>query len=143
MSAEANKRVVLSFFENLSSGKLDDALELIADTATWWVLGNPEQFALAGIKTRAQFVEGLAVVSAAMPGGVEVTITGITAEGDRVAAEGETHGESVTGKTYHNLYHYLFEVRDGKIQLVREYLDTIHARDVLVDENPVLQHDAR
>ena len=35
------------------------------------------------------------------------------------------------GKTYQNTYHFLLVVRDGKIQSVREYLDTIHANEVL------------
>jgi uncharacterized protein len=35
------------------------------------------------------------------------------------------------GKTYQNKYHFLFQVRDGKIQAVKEYLDTTHANDVL------------
>jgi ketosteroid isomerase-like protein len=133
MSAAENKNVVLSLFESLSAGRLDDALALLADSATWWVAGNPAQFALAGTRTKVQFAEMLAVIGAAMPNGVTVTVTGLTAEGDRVAAEAETHGESATGKAYHNLFHNLFEVHDGKIQSAREYLDTIHANDVLVD----------
>jgi len=35
------------------------------------------------------------------------------------------------GKTYQNKYHFLLLVRDGKIQQVKEYLDTMHANDVL------------
>jgi uncharacterized protein len=35
------------------------------------------------------------------------------------------------GKTYQNTYHSLFIVRDGKIQSAKEYLDTIHANEVL------------
>jgi hypothetical protein len=34
MSAEKNKNVVLSFFENFSAGKVDAALAMLADTAT-------------------------------------------------------------------------------------------------------------
>jgi len=30
------------------------------------------------------------------------------------------------------MYHFLIDVRGGKIEAVREYLDTIHAQDVLV-----------
>jgi ketosteroid isomerase-like protein len=63
-----------------------------------------------------------------------VTPKGLTAEGDRVAAEVESYGETTTGKIYNNLYHFLFEVRDGKIQSVRGYLDTMHAKEVLVDQ---------
>ena len=133
MSAEENKNVVLSFFENFSAGKVDAALAMLADTATWWVAGSPEKFVLAGTKTKAQFTELLNGIGAAMPNGLRVTPKGLTVEGDRVAAEAESYGETATGKIYNNLYHFLFEVRDGKIQAVREYLDTMHAKEVLVD----------
>ena len=35
------------------------------------------------------------------------------------------------GRTYNNEYHFLIEIRDGKIAAVREYLDTMHTADVL------------
>jgi ketosteroid isomerase-like protein len=38
------------------------------------------------------------------------------------------------GKVYNNLYHFLVEIREGQIQAVREYLDTMHAKDVLLDQ---------
>lgn len=134
MSAEANKNVVLSFFENFSAGKIDAALALMADTATWWVAGKPDKFVLAGTKTKTQFAEIVKGIGTAMPKGLRLTPKGLTAEGDRVAAEVESNGETATGKIYNNLYHILFEVRDGKIQAVREYLDTMHAKEVLVDQ---------
>ena len=133
MSAEANKQVVLRFFEHFSAGKFDAALALLADTATWWVAGNPDTFGLAGTKTKAQFAELVRGIEAAMPKGLRVTPKGLTAEGDRVAVEAESYGETASGKIYNNRYHFLFEVRGGKIQAVREYLDTMHAKAVLVD----------
>src|SRR5262245_43574936 len=134
MSVEANKQVVLSFFEHFSAGTVDAALALMADTATWWVAGHPEKFILAGTKTKAQFAELVQGIGAAMPHGRRVTPTGITAEGERVAVEAESYGKTASGKIYNNLYHFLVEVRDGKIQAVREYLDTMHAKEVLVDQ---------
>jgi hypothetical protein len=74
MTEVANKDVVLNFIDNLSAGRLDVALALMADTATWWVAGNPEQFAVAGNKTKAEFLEMLDVIGAAMPNGVHVSI---------------------------------------------------------------------
>jgi uncharacterized protein len=132
MSAEDNKKIVLSFFENFSSGKMEQALALMADNATWSVMGKPDKFALAGTKTKAQFAELVKGIGAAMPKGLRVTPKGITAEGDRVALEAESYGETANGKVYNNMYHFLIEVRGGKVQAVREYLDTIHAQDVLV-----------
>lgn len=132
MSAEDNKKVVLSFFENFSAGKVEAALGQMADNATWTVMGKPDKFALAGTKTKAQFTELLKGIGAVMPKGLRLTPKGITAEGDRVAVEAESYGEHANGKVYNNMYHFLIEVRSGKIQAVREYLDTIHAQDVLV-----------
>ena len=132
MSAEDNKKIVVSFFENFSSGKMEQALAMMSDNATWSVMGKPDKFALAGTKTKAQFTELVKGIGAAMPKGLRVTPKGITAEGDRVALEAESYGETANGKVYNNMYHFLIEVRSGKIQAVREYLDTIHAQDVLV-----------
>lgn len=132
MSAEENKKIVLSFFENFSAGKAEAALAQMADTATWTVMGRPDSFALAGTKTKAQFAELLKGLGAAMPKGLRLTPTALTAEGGRVAVEAESYGEHTNGKVYNNQYHFLIEVQNGKIQAVREYLDTIHAKDVLI-----------
>ena len=136
MSSAANKKVVLSFFDSLSAGKLDAALEMMADIATWWVAGKRDQFALAGTYDKAQFTAMLGVIGEAMPSGMQTRITGVTAEGDRVAVEAEGHGESAGGQDYNNQFHYLLEVRNGKIQAGRVYLDTIYAREVLLDRQP-------
>jgi DNA-binding winged helix-turn-helix (wHTH) protein/ketosteroid isomerase-like protein len=128
MSVETNKQLVLSFFEKLSAGKINAALALLGDTATWWVAGRPDRFEWAGATAKEQFAEMLKAV--AMPKGMRVTPKGITAEGDRVALEVETRSEMVGGKSDANVFHYLCEVRGGKLQTVREYFDTIQAKEV-------------
>ena len=49
---------------------------------------------------------------------IRLTVTGVTAEGDRVAVEMNADGVSATGKEYH--YHDLLEIREGKIHAGRE-----------------------
>jgi hypothetical protein len=127
-----NRKVALSFLENLSAGTIDAALELIADDVDWWLAGKPAQFALAGSKNKSQFAEMLSMIEKGMPNGIRLTITGVTADGDRVAVEMNADGVSATGKEYHNQYHDLLVVRDGQIHSGREYLDTAHAQDVIV-----------
>ena len=127
--SDANKGVVLGFFENFSAGKFEDALGMMADGATWWVAGK---FKLSGTKTKAEFGELVKGIGAAMPNGLKITPKGVTAEGDRVAVEAESYGELANGKVYNNQYHFLIELSDGKITAVREYLDTIHAKEILV-----------
>jgi hypothetical protein len=131
-STAENEKVALSFLESLSAGKIDAALALIADDVDWWLAGEPEQFALAGSKNRTQFAEMLSMIEAGMPNGIRLTITGVTAEGDRVAVEMNADGVPATGKEYHNQYHDLLVVRDGQIHAGREYLDTAHAQEVIV-----------
>ena len=127
--SDANKGVVLGFFENFSGGNFDAALDLMTDDATWWVAGK---FELSGTKTKAEFGELVKGIGAAMPNGLKITPKGVIAEGDRVAVEAESYGELANGKVYNNQYHFMIELSDGKITAVREYLDTIHAKETLV-----------
>jgi uncharacterized protein len=126
--SEKNKDVVREFMKRFSAGDTKGALALMADNSTWWVAGS---FPLSGTKSKAEFAALLEQVGDAMPEGIRLTPKAFTAEGDRVAVETESFARHKNGKTYQNQYHFLFEVRDGKIQAVREYLDTMHANDVL------------
>jgi ketosteroid isomerase-like protein len=53
MSEQENTNVALSFFENLSAGKIVAALDLMAEDVVWWLAGQPRQFAIAGTKNKA------------------------------------------------------------------------------------------
>jgi uncharacterized protein len=128
MGIEENKKVVAGFFEAMNSGNGAAVMNALADSATWWVAGN---FPLSGTKTKAQFAELMGGMAPKIDGAMRLTALGVTAEGDRVAVEAESHAKMKNGKTYQNKYHFLFQVRDGKIQAVKEYLDTTHANDVL------------
>jgi uncharacterized protein len=128
MSVETNKKIVADFFENLSAGNGPAILGALADSATWWVAGN---FALSGTKTKQQFAELIGGLGSKIDGPLTVKVTGVTAEGDKVAVEAESHANMKSGKTYQNKYHFLLTLHDGKIQSVKEYLDTAHADDVL------------
>lgn len=128
MAAEDNKKMVMGFIESMNSGNGAAVMNALADSATWWVAGS---FPLSGTKTKAQFGELVGGLGAKIDGALRLTPTGVTAEGDRVAVEAESYAKMKNGKTYQNKYHFLFTVRDGKIQAVKEYLDTMHANDVL------------
>ncbi|MGH7878775.1 MAG: nuclear transport factor 2 family protein [Candidatus Binataceae bacterium] len=128
MGAEDNKKVVMGLFEAINSGNGPALMGLLADSATWWVLGT---FPLSGTKTKAQFGELMGSLGTKIDGGLRVTPLGVTAEGDRVAVEAESYAKMKNGKTYQNKYHFLFQVRDGKVHQVKEYIDTMHANDVL------------
>ena len=118
----------MDLFKNLDAGNGAAVLDALSDSATWWIQGN---FPLSGTRTKAEFAKLLGELGASIDGGLSLRVKGVTAEGERVAVEAESFAKMKSGKTYQNHYHFLVEVRDGKIQAVREYLDTIHANEVL------------
>ncbi len=132
MSLETdNQRIVATFWEAFTRSDYDTALQLLDDREfTWWILGDPKKFCLAGSRDKTQFKALLDGVSANAPGGIRMTPSGWTSQGDRVAMEAESYA-LISGKVYNNLYHFLHIVRDGKIRMVKEYLDTTHATEIL------------
>ena len=128
MSTENNKQLVRKVFEQMETGDIDGYLAFAADDDPHTI---PGKSAFAGARTKAQLREVLQGLGTVFPNGLKMTIKGMTAEGDRVAVEAESYGETADGNVYNNEYHWLFEVRDGKIQAAREYMDTAHAVEVL------------
>ena len=123
MSTEQNKKIALGLLDNLSNGNVDCVLDAMAESATWWAPG------VSGTKSKREMGELLKNLGAAFTNGLKITVDGSIAEGDRVAIEAHSYGEMVTGKVYQNQYHFLFEVRDGKVQIVKEYMDTLHVKE--------------
>ncbi len=127
MGIEENKALVTRFWETFSAGRYDEVLDMLADDATWWVGGST---VLSGTYTKPEFAELLGQVTPQAPKGLSVTPRLLTAEGDRVSVEAESHAEISNGKTYQNVYHFMMVIRDGKFTAVREYLDTEHVTAV-------------
>jgi ketosteroid isomerase-like protein len=131
MSIDANKRLVRDFLEHYGSGRYEAALEMLAPDAKWWLPGHPDEFPAAGWVDKATVQRRLASNLKLLPHGLEIIIGAMTAEEDRVAVEAESKAVLVNGRLYHNRYHFLFVLRDQRIQVVKEYLDTLHAVSAL------------
>lgn len=125
---EDNKLIAARFAEVFSTGDVDGILELLHPDAVYWVSGQIE--GMSGEYTRQQLGELLrGVTPLYTTGALQITPQSVIAEGDRVAVEAESYGELTNGRVYRNRYHFLFEIRDGKILHVKEYMDTKHAYD--------------
>lgn len=131
MSVAANKRLVRDFLGHYAAGRYADALAMLAEDARWWLPGHPEEFPAAGWVDKPTVERRLAANLELLPGGIAITTGAVTAEDDRVAVEAESRGTLIDGRLYHNRYHFLFVIRDGRIVVVKEYLDTLHAREAL------------
>ena len=65
----------------------------------------------------------------AEPGSVALEITDTIAEGNRVVLQWTSRARTRDGRDYENECLGVFTVRDGTIAAVREYMDTLYARD--------------
>jgi ketosteroid isomerase-like protein len=133
MKREANKTLTLKFFDDWFSGRLEDALTLVTEDFTFTVPGNPEQFSLAGTYDKGGWVEMLARIGAVMPDGVDADILQCLADDEHAVVVAHTFGTSRTGRRYDNDLCYVLEIKEGLLASCREYLDTIHANEVLAD----------
>jgi ketosteroid isomerase-like protein len=70
------------------------------------------------------------------PDGLRVEFTGVTAEGERVAVEAVSSARMSDGRPYENHYHFLVQVRDGRVVQVREYLDTQFVHELQLTLRP-------
>lgn len=61
---------------------------------------------------------------------LKVAVRGITASKDRLALEA-TSEMNISGNSYCNVYHWLFEIKEGKISAARFYLDTLFAKQAM------------
>ncbi len=130
MGIEQNKALVTRFWQAFSDGDYDAALSMLADDATWWVGGTT---ALSGTYAKPEFAKLLGEITSMAPAGIKVTPKQLTAEGDRVSVEAESHADINNGRTYRNVYHFMMVVKDGKLHAVREYLDTEHVTATFAD----------
>lgn len=127
-----NKELIAEFMEVFSTGNVEKILSFLSPSATWWVGGTID--GISGTKNKAEFGEMLSGLSATTKSGaIALTPLAWTVQGDRVAVETESYAEMENGKTYNNLYHFVFVIEDGLIESVKEFLDTEHTRAVFLD----------
>ncbi len=125
MTIEENKRAVREFCALFEDAATEDLLDALSEDATWWILGKPHLFSGAGTKSKADMERIWGKLFAHMEDGLEMSIVGMVAEGDKVAAEIRSHADLKDGRVYENQYHMLFTLRQGKVVEVREYADTL------------------
>jgi len=128
---EANKDLITEFMEVFGGGDVAEILSFMTDDATWWVAGTME--GISGTKNKKEFGEMLGGISAnTVSGAIRLTPLAWTCQGDRVAVETESYSELKNGRVYNNLYHFVFVIKDGKIQRIKEFLDTEHTAAIFL-----------
>jgi len=125
---QRNKELAQRFFDALNRADSAYVVAAYADDGAVWTSGNT---LISGLFDKQQISAASGRIFEAFPEGLEFIVHGMTAEGERVAVEAESRGRHVSGSFYNNLYHFLFEFRDGQLLRLKEYMDTEMVTDVL------------
>lgn len=128
MSIERNKQCVLDFFELMNRGDAEALADSYADGGEVQTKGHT---LISGTYGKEQVRTFAGQIYDAFPNGIAFEIVSMTAEDDRVSVEAVSKGAHVSGQLYTNEYHFLFELTDGKIRRLKEYMDTERATDIL------------
>jgi len=128
---EENKELARQMLQALTNADVDWVKDHYAEDFKIWVTGS---LPFSGTNDRAGALAGMPAVLDIFPEGLVFTIKDMTAEGEKVAIEAISRGRSFRGDQYEQEYHFLMRARDGKIVEWKEYMDTEHARKVLVGE---------
>lgn len=132
MGAEESKQVVMKLFDAMDRRDIDGVLNMLAEDATWWVIGSLP--GVSGTHDKKQLGELLKYMLPAIGEAPKMSIDHVIAEGNFVSAETHTVGKTPKGIQYDNKYHFKFEVREGKILRVRAYNDTALIKEVILGQ---------
>ena len=123
MGIDENKQVVRNFYEAGARGDIDTCFALLADDITWTNIGSTK---FSGTYTGKQAIaeDLLGPLFGQLKAGISSQVEQLTAEGDTVVAQTSGTAETADGVPYNNTYCQVFQIRDGQIANVKEYMDT-------------------
>src|SRR5579863_5406685 len=127
-----NERMVMRFFEVLSAGDLEGVWNLLHEDAVWipQIRDVPGAGAHRGRKGIVDdFLRPIRGLF--KPGDPKVIVDTLVSKGNLVIAEARGRGTIADGRHYDNLYAWAFELKDGKVHVIREYMDSHYVINLL------------
>jgi hypothetical protein len=129
-TATDNQTVIERYVASLQTGDVESIRDSFAVDASWQLRGD---LPIGGTWSGRDAIidEFLATARGYFePDSISIEVTNIAAVGDQVTLEWTSRAQTRRGRRYENHCIGVFTVRDGKIQAVREYMDTLYAREV-------------
>jgi uncharacterized protein len=127
--------VLRRYVAAVEAGDQQAVRELFTEDATWRLDAGtlPTSGTWEG---RDQIMDGFfaTAMSHYEPGSVNLEITAMIADDDVVVLQWTSRARTTHGRPYENGCIGVFTVQDGRIQAVREYMDTLYAHEILFSD---------
>jgi ketosteroid isomerase-like protein len=125
------KAVLRRYVAAVEAGDRETIHGLFAEDATWTL--HAGRLPISGTWTGRDTIIGEFLAQAMAyyePGSVSLEITGMIGEGDEVVLQWTSRARTLDGRPFENGCIGVFTVRGGRIQAIREYMDTLYAGEV-------------
>jgi ketosteroid isomerase-like protein len=133
------KTVAQRYVSAAEAGEKHAIRDLFAHDATWTLAGD---LPISGVwEGRDSIVDEFLATAMSYyePGSISLKITGMIAEHDQVVLQWTSRARTRDGRPYENGCIGVFTIRDGQIQAVREYMDTLYAHEVAFSDHATLR----
>ena len=135
-ASNENERVVLNFFATLSTGDLEAVRVLLHENATWKPMVNDIPGAGTHVGRKGIVDEFLMPVRGMFkPGDPKIVVNTIASNGPLVITETLGLGTVSDGRPYENRYCWAFEIKDGLVLAIREYMDSLYISRLFENES--------
>lgn len=125
------EKTVQNFLMTLGRGDLDAVRLLCHPDITWdvRVRGVPGAGIHRGCDAIFAVIGPIRALFA--PGSPKLDVLSVTSKNDVVVVESQAGGTLADGRSYDNRYVMAFEVTDGLIRALREYMDSFYVHQLL------------
>jgi uncharacterized protein (TIGR02246 family) len=127
VDTEATRVLMQRFLEARAANDAGALAELLTDDAVWYA---PVSAKIGPFEGRDAVVEALtggaagAILDVAT---IRREVRSLIVDGDRAVVQQRLTAKARNGNDYANEYCWAYTCRDGKVQLLEEYADTLHA----------------
>jgi ketosteroid isomerase-like protein len=130
-----NVELIRRVYDAMTRGAHQEMAELFHEDAYWHAMATGIVAAGRTDGREAIFEMIGGVVSMFEPGSMQMTVTNLigAAENNFVASEHTLRARFVDGTAYENHYAFIWEVRDGRVAGLREYMDSYYVHNVTPD----------
>ncbi len=127
MTIDQNKASVRKLVEGLGTNGSPDAFDVLHEDLVWTVMADAATFPVSGDMSKSAFVEHMKRFHDSLPGGIRISVTNVIADEANASVEATSNALLANGKSLNQVYHFAFELVDGKVVAAREYIDTARA----------------
>lgn len=133
MQKNSNADVAKRWLSCMEVGDIAGLMDLLDDSGSCWFQDSlPFAGSYAKPEYRVLLSSLFETEDSFFPEGLQIPLDNVIETGENVVIEAHSIATTRAGKLYNNRYVFIFRIVDGKVALFKEYSDTAHVKEILL-----------